>query len=192
MAVRLSKPISSIQEEYDVVVVGSGYGGAIAASRLARAGRRVCLLERGREWLPGDFPKTLDEVAPEGQVRKHGEVVGRRDGLYEQNRNQGEPPVVVGVQGAASDDADADGVADGFVDAGEGHGVGVFHARRHPAGEDDALAAGEFGAEDGRVAGADLTGAGKGFHDAAALNLVIVLADDPVLGRDVGVSEKGE
>ncbi|HEY6728818.1 MAG TPA: GMC oxidoreductase, partial [Polyangiaceae bacterium] len=83
MAVRLSQPISSIQAEYDVVVVGSGYGGAIAASRLARAGRRVCLLERGREWLPGDFPKTLDEVAPEAQVRQHGECLGRRDGLYE-------------------------------------------------------------------------------------------------------------
>ena len=35
---------------------GSGYGGAIAASRLARAGRSVCLLERGRELRPGDFP----------------------------------------------------------------------------------------------------------------------------------------
>lgn len=83
MAIRLSRPISSIQAEYDVVVVGSGYGGAIAASRLARAGRRVCLLERGREWLPGDFPRTLDEAAPEAQVRKHGECLGRRDGLYE-------------------------------------------------------------------------------------------------------------
>lgn len=83
MAVRLSQPISSIQAEYDVVVVGSGYGGAIAASRLARAGRKVCLLERGREWLPGDFPKTLDEAAPEAQIRQRGECLGRRDGLYE-------------------------------------------------------------------------------------------------------------
>lgn len=72
-----------MQAEYDVVVVGSGYGGAVAASRLARAGRRVCLLERGREWLPGDFPNTLDVAAPEVQVQSGGTRVGRQDALYE-------------------------------------------------------------------------------------------------------------
>jgi succinate dehydrogenase/fumarate reductase flavoprotein subunit len=35
---RLSTPVGLIKERYDVVVVGSGYGGAIAASRMARAG----------------------------------------------------------------------------------------------------------------------------------------------------------
>jgi cholesterol oxidase len=44
------------------VVVGSGYGGAITASRLARAGQDVCLLERGAELLPGEYPSTLADA----------------------------------------------------------------------------------------------------------------------------------
>jgi cholesterol oxidase len=55
---RLSSVVTAIQSHYDVVVVGSGYGGAIAASRMARAGRRVCVLERGREFMAGEFPRT--------------------------------------------------------------------------------------------------------------------------------------
>jgi cholesterol oxidase len=41
---------------YDVVVVGSGFGGGIAACRLAEAGKRVCILERGRRFDRDDFP----------------------------------------------------------------------------------------------------------------------------------------
>jgi len=41
---------------YDVVVIGSGFGGGIAACRLAEAGRRVCVLERGRRFAGPDFP----------------------------------------------------------------------------------------------------------------------------------------
>jgi cholesterol oxidase len=40
---------------FDVVVVGSGFGGGIAACRLAEAGHRVCLLERGRRFGRDDF-----------------------------------------------------------------------------------------------------------------------------------------
>ena len=38
-----------MRHEYDVVVVGSGYGGGVAASRMARGGQSVCLLELGSE-----------------------------------------------------------------------------------------------------------------------------------------------
>ena len=56
---RIATPISEIKEHYDVIVIGSGYGGGIAASRLSRAGKRVCLLERGREIQPGEYPNTM-------------------------------------------------------------------------------------------------------------------------------------
>lgn len=71
-----------------MVVVGSGYGGAIAASRLARAGARVCLLERGRELRPGEFPDTKLEAAREIQIHTSDGHVGSRTGLYDfwQNR----------------------------------------------------------------------------------------------------------
>lgn len=53
---RISKPVELIQVAYDVVVIGSGYGGGVAASRMARTGSSVCVLERGREKWPGEYP----------------------------------------------------------------------------------------------------------------------------------------
>src|SRR5262249_4174771 len=47
---------------YDAVVVGSGFGGGIAACRLAEAGRRVVILERGRRFGPDDFPATPEQA----------------------------------------------------------------------------------------------------------------------------------
>ncbi|MCC6861599.1 MAG: GMC family oxidoreductase [Bryobacterales bacterium] len=50
---------------YEFIIAGSGYGGSIMAARLAAAFNRprsVCLLERGREWEPGDFPADVPGI----------------------------------------------------------------------------------------------------------------------------------
>jgi choline dehydrogenase-like flavoprotein len=46
---KLSSPCDPMNVEYDVVVVGSGYGAGVAASRMARAGKSVAILELGWE-----------------------------------------------------------------------------------------------------------------------------------------------
>ncbi|WP_372345065.1 GMC oxidoreductase [Streptomyces sp. KL116D] len=43
--------------DYDVVVVGSGFGGAVSALRLTEKGYRVGVLEAGRRFAPGTLPK---------------------------------------------------------------------------------------------------------------------------------------
>ena len=52
-----------MKDYYDVVVIGSGFGGSIAACRLAQAGRSVCILERGRRWRHTDFPRSPHQVS---------------------------------------------------------------------------------------------------------------------------------
>lgn len=46
----------------DAVVIGSGAGGAVAAARLAEAGRDVILLERGRSVTANDFTEREHEI----------------------------------------------------------------------------------------------------------------------------------
>jgi cholesterol oxidase len=41
----------------DYAVIGSGFGGSVAALRLAQKGYRVVVLEAGRRWLPEEFPE---------------------------------------------------------------------------------------------------------------------------------------
>ncbi|WP_425259985.1 alpha/beta fold hydrolase [Rubrivivax sp. RP6-9] len=79
----------------DVLIIGSGYGGAVAAARLAGATvdgqtdehgqpRRavVWLLERGAEHQPGRFPSRFSELP--GHVR-----FSRQDGLPARGRSEG-------------------------------------------------------------------------------------------------------
>ncbi len=45
-------------EEFDVVIIGSGFGGSVSALRLTEKNYRVCVLEAGRRFKDSDLPKT--------------------------------------------------------------------------------------------------------------------------------------
>ncbi|MGO7956467.1 alkaline phosphatase D family protein [Rhizobium leguminosarum] len=67
---------------FDVLIVGSGYGGAMAACTLAgrTIGGRVLnvgVLERGKEYLPGSFPSGLAELP------RHVRRDGNKEGLFD-------------------------------------------------------------------------------------------------------------
>lgn len=83
MQQRLSLPPGNIGPAYDVVVVGSGYGGGVAASRLARAGQRVCVIEKGKEFQTGSFPSRLPELRRELQLNGGKMRSGSRTGLFD-------------------------------------------------------------------------------------------------------------
>jgi choline dehydrogenase-like flavoprotein/pimeloyl-ACP methyl ester carboxylesterase len=75
---------------FDIVVIGSGYGGAVAAAGLAgltHKGKRVtlCILERGREFTPGSFPASMTEAPTEMRfsLPGHDMAAGTLDGLYD-------------------------------------------------------------------------------------------------------------
>ena len=46
------------QQRFDFIVIGSGFGGSVAAYRLAQKGYRVAVLEKGRRYQTKDFPAT--------------------------------------------------------------------------------------------------------------------------------------
>ncbi len=47
--------------DYDAIVIGSGFGGAITACRLAEANYKVLILERGRRWDKTNYPRTPED-----------------------------------------------------------------------------------------------------------------------------------
>ncbi len=79
----LSRPQTAMKSAYDAVVIGSGYGAGVAASRLARMGLSVCVLERGREILPGQFPKNLRDGMRDIQIDTALGRTGKHDALFD-------------------------------------------------------------------------------------------------------------
>lgn len=63
-------PLRRSQER--VVVIGSGFGGGVSALRLAQAGVKVLVLERGRWWLTG----------PNAETFPHATIPDKRDLFY--------------------------------------------------------------------------------------------------------------
>ncbi len=47
-----------MNRDFDVLVIGSGFGGSVSALRLTEKGYRVAVLEAGRRFEDKDFPKT--------------------------------------------------------------------------------------------------------------------------------------
>jgi cholesterol oxidase len=90
--------------EYEVIVVGSGYGGAVAACRFAEAGYRVCVLERGREIQAGEFPNDLGLLPGNVRIHRHGEarVIGLPDALFDLRLHRGVTVVLGNALGGGS------------------------------------------------------------------------------------------
>ncbi|MFQ5589107.1 MAG: GMC family oxidoreductase N-terminal domain-containing protein, partial [Nitrospiria bacterium] len=63
------------------------YGGGIAASRMARTGQTVCVLERGKELLPGEYPDTESEALHEFQLDTPKGHVGSETDLFDMRVN---------------------------------------------------------------------------------------------------------
>jgi cholesterol oxidase len=65
-------------ECFDAVVVGSGFGGAVTAFRLAEGGLKVLVLERGQPYPPGSFART-----PRQLQKAFWDPAGGLHGLFE-------------------------------------------------------------------------------------------------------------
>jgi cholesterol oxidase len=64
--------------DFDAIVIGSGFGGAISACRLAEANYKVLVLERGRRWDKTNYPRR-----PEDQWLWNSEHPEREQGWLE-------------------------------------------------------------------------------------------------------------
>ena len=48
----------NINKIFDVIIIGSGFGGSVSALRLAEKGYKVAVLEKGKRYKANDFPKS--------------------------------------------------------------------------------------------------------------------------------------
>lgn len=78
-----------MMNEYDAVIIGSGFGGAVTAYKLAMKGHRVCILERGPQWTGEYFPgsaekdvyENVQEIISASRLIKMGHSLGVREEL---------------------------------------------------------------------------------------------------------------
>ena len=92
------------QEVADVVVIGSGYGGSVAALRLAQQGVRVLVLERGNEFQPGEFPDSLGTALGQARLERSDadQVNGYESGLFDIRVGEGIGSLVGNALGGTS------------------------------------------------------------------------------------------
>jgi len=90
MSYWLSQPYEALPNDdaaldADVVVVGSGYGAAFATLALIdkHPTARIWVLERGNEYVPGDFPRNFGDVPGHVGAVTGGKYYGKRDALFE-------------------------------------------------------------------------------------------------------------
>lgn len=100
-----------MRPSYDCVVIGSGYGGGVAASRCARGGKSVCVLELGQERWPGEYPVSaidaLKELHISGNTGENTKEVcdmtkGDPTGLYHLILGEGQNAFVANGLGGTS------------------------------------------------------------------------------------------
>jgi choline dehydrogenase-like flavoprotein len=74
--------IKEQSEVFDVIIVGSGAGGGMAAHELTKAGAKVCLLEAGGYFDPAD-PKYITQLKPPWESPRRGASTTRPFGDFD-------------------------------------------------------------------------------------------------------------
>lgn len=54
----MAKENTTVDYDFDYIIVGSGFGGSVSAMRLAQKGYKVAILESGKRWHGNQFPRT--------------------------------------------------------------------------------------------------------------------------------------